>query len=435
MKRDDDMDKFLSRRRRVWFPLFLLTISLYACAAGVSRMVVRSVPGSQNVPIRAISATAVQSLAYLGYSIRNQNLETGDIYASKPVGEDLYGRDVAMKVKVMSGPTGEKRLAVEAFSCPGCVPQATFDPAWMADRFFTAFDQFAGRAELDERDLSSEQEFAGFFEQTKTPQPAVHDERTRRFKAAETERKVQMGVTIENVTPETAASLELKEARGTIIRQIAPGSPASRTNLKSGDVIVEVDGKPVADTMDVILGISQKSPGDTVSLTVSRAGRAYHQPVTLESRTDGKAVESSASLPPLPGEGPADRRSLTVERKAEADTVKKPSVSNPSIQITRLAVNPPAVPPGGKFDVVVEYSAEDSTTQQQQITVKLTIEILQGQKVLYTHQPIEVRGANGGSTKRTEPLAGSKKAGTYTVRATVKYQSSRATQQVDFSIQ
>jgi len=84
-------------------------------------------------------------------------------------------------------------------------------------------------------------------------------------------------------------------------------------------------------------------------------------------------------------------------------------------------VNPPSVPPGGKFDVVVDYSVKDSTTQQQQISAQLTIEILDGEQLIYSHELIEMISTNGGSTRRTEPLAGSKTAGAYTLRASVKY--------------
>ena len=339
------------------FVSFLLILSLDACGRGISQQVVRPVPGSQNVPVSDISATAAQSLMYMGYMIQEQNPETGYLHARKSVVEDPYGRNVEMKVSPPAPVQASSRLAQH--QTPSARPE--------------------------------------------TPTAVAADERVKQFLAADAARKVRLGVTIEDVTKESAASLGLGEARGVIIRQIEPGSPASRTPLKKGDVIVAIDGKPVADNTDVILILSSKSPGDAVTLRVFRAGKLYVQKVTLEKRIEQEAAGAAPSLP--------------------------------LVQITRIAVNPQVVPPGGTFDVVVEYSAKDPATQLKQVAVQLTIEILKGDKVLYTHKPIEVSGENGGSTRRTEPLAGAKKAGAYTVRATVRYGDISATEQARFTIQ
>ncbi len=272
----------------------------------------------------------------------------------------------------------------------------------MANRFHTTFDLFAGRAGIYARQPAASQESRPHV-RLASDQTVIADERVKRFVTADVKRKVRLGVTLEDVTKENAAALGLKDARGAVIRHIDPSGPAGKTNLMQGDVIVELDGRPVADTADVVVAISEKSPGDPVTLTVFRQGKTYKQPLTLAKRQDRDAPAAQATLP--------------------------------SVQITRIAVNPPSVPAGGKFDVVVDYSAKDPATQLKQIAVQLTIEVLQGDKVLYTHKPIEVSGENGGSTRRTEPLAGAKKAGNYTVRATVTYGSVRTAQQVNFTIQ
>lgn len=389
-------------RRGLWVVSCLLVLSLSACGRGASQQVVRPVPGSQNVPVTVISTTAAQSLAYMGYLIHEQNPETGYVYARKPVVEDLYGRSVEMKVHVIPGPAGEKQLAVEAFTCPGCVPEATFDPAWMANRFYTTFDLFAGRAGLYNRSSAMSQGSSPAV-QAGSPPGVAGDETFRNFFAGDEARKARLGVAIEDITNESASALGLQEARGAIIRQIEPGGPASRTNLRPGDVIMAIDGQPVADGAGVIRILSAKSPGGVVTLRVFRKGNLYEQKVTLERWNDQEAESAAPQLP--------------------------------LVQITRLAVNPQVVPAGGTFDIVVDYSAMDPAAQLRQIAVQLTIEILQGEKVLYTHRPIEVSGENGRSMRRTEPLAGAKNPGAYTVRATVKYKDVSATGQTRFTIQ
>lgn len=389
-------------RRGLCFVSFLLILSLSACGRGASQQVVRPVPGSQNVPVSDISATAAQALMYMGYLIQEQDPETGYIHARKSVVEDPYGRSVEMKVNVIPGPAGDKQLSAEAFTCPGCVPEATFDPAWMANRFHTTFDLFAGRAGSTTRQPAAAQESLPPIRLV-SDQAVIADERVKRFVTADVKRKVRLGVTLEDVAKENAAALGFKEARGAIIRQIDPAGPAGKTNLMQGDVIVELDGKPVADMADVIVAISEKSPGEVVTLTVLRQGRTYRQPLTLAKRQYREAAGAQAL--------------------------------QPSVHIVHVAVNPPAVPPGGTFEVIVEYSATDPATQLKQIAVQLTIEIHQDDTVLYTHKPIEVSSENGGIIRRKEPLSGSTKTGSYTVRVTVKYGDISTTKQTPFTIQ
>ena len=56
-----------------------------------------------------------------------------------------------------------------------------------------------------------------------------------------------LGAKLQNVTPEIAEGLGLKRASGALVASISTNSPAAKAGLKSGDVIVSVDGQPVED--------------------------------------------------------------------------------------------------------------------------------------------------------------------------------------------
>ena len=58
--------------------------------------------------------------------------------------------------------------------------------------------------------------------------------------------------------------------KGLIIRQVVPGTPASKAGLKVNDVIVEADGKKISDLADLKLVLYQKKPQDHVELVVLR---------------------------------------------------------------------------------------------------------------------------------------------------------------------
>jgi serine protease Do len=60
-----------------------------------------------------------------------------------------------------------------------------------------------------------------------------------------------LGVTIQEVSPELAKQFGLKNARGALVSDILEGSPADKAGITRGDVIIEVDGKPVENAVQL----------------------------------------------------------------------------------------------------------------------------------------------------------------------------------------
>jgi membrane-associated protease RseP (regulator of RpoE activity) len=60
--------------------------------------------------------------------------------------------------------------------------------------------------------------------------------------------------------------------KGLRLQGVTPGSPADRAGLKAGDVVVELDGKPVTDLYTYTDALYARAPGDTIPVTVLRAG-------------------------------------------------------------------------------------------------------------------------------------------------------------------
>jgi membrane-associated protease RseP (regulator of RpoE activity) len=56
--------------------------------------------------------------------------------------------------------------------------------------------------------------------------------------------------------------------QGAVIRSVSEGSPAAEAGLNQGDIITALDGEPVEGPQDLIDGIAEREPGDTVTLTV-----------------------------------------------------------------------------------------------------------------------------------------------------------------------
>jgi len=74
---------------------------------------------------------------------------------------------------------------------------------------------------------------------------------------------------------------------GALVTGVAPDTPADAAGLQVGDLIIAYNGQPIAGFADLGALVRASQPGDTVTLTVSRAGEQITVEATLIERTDG----------------------------------------------------------------------------------------------------------------------------------------------------
>ena len=132
--------------------------------------------------------------------------------------------------------------------------------------------------------------------------------------------RARLGVYVQPVTSEMAASLGLKQVNGAIVSQVESGSAAERAGIKQGDVILSFNGQPVHDTNTLRNRVADTKPGTNANVVIMRDGSEKTLTVKLDeaqanrtARDDGEpdAGDKSAlgvSVAPLTPELAAQLR-------------------------------------------------------------------------------------------------------------------------------
>ena len=104
-----------------------------------------------------------------------------------------------------------------------------------------------------------------------------------------------IGIQISDVTPDNAKFFQMNKAVGAVVSDVQPEAPGAQAGLRTGDVITELDGKPVTDAGQLQMMVAQKRPGETIHLQVVRDSKPVAIAVTLEALGGDKGTETADS--------------------------------------------------------------------------------------------------------------------------------------------
>ncbi|HEX8619444.1 MAG TPA: Do family serine endopeptidase [Thermoanaerobaculia bacterium] len=120
-----------------------------------------------------------------------------------------------------------------------------------------------------------------------------------------------LGMSITDVTDETREAFDLPEARGALVQAVEAGKPAARAGIRHGDVIVEIDGRPIRNNRELIDYISYRPIGTELRITLYRNGQRQTVTARTEQRpADGGDAEEEE---PAAAEPVRDKLGLTVQ--------------------------------------------------------------------------------------------------------------------------
>jgi serine protease Do len=176
-------------------------------------------------------------------------------------------------------------------------------------------------------------------------------------------RRGWLGVRIQQVTPEIAESLGLKEPTGALVASVQEGGPAELSKIKSGDIILRFDGKTVEDMRRLVRVVADTNIDKAVPVVVWRDGKEVTLQVQVGEMAEEAAQVASAPAQPemaQPEKSALDELGLTLAPLT--DDVRKTYEVKPEtkgVVVTDVLASGPAAEKGVQAgDVIVEVSQE-----------------------------------------------------------------------------
>lgn len=144
-----------------------------------------------------------------------------------------------------------------------------------------------------------------------------------------------LGVEIQSVTPEMAASLGNKGLKGAIVASVTTGGPAAQAGIVAGDIVVAVNGKAVEDSRDLTRRVAALPAGANATFTVLRNGTTKNLTAKIAVRKDTQVASNmphQGHQPPAAAEAmglglaavtPETRRAFNLDNKVNGVVVTK----------------------------------------------------------------------------------------------------------------
>jgi membrane-associated protease RseP (regulator of RpoE activity) len=109
-----------------------------------------------------------------------------------------------------------------------------------------------------------------------------------------------LGVSIQDMTRRLARAMDVKTDEGALVDEVIDESPAEGAGLKDEDIIIEMDGKKIADADDLRSSIRKATPGTKVSIVVMRKDEKKSFTATIDKAPHTNSYSYSYTPPVMP---------------------------------------------------------------------------------------------------------------------------------------
>ncbi len=175
-------------------------------------------------------------------------------------------------------------------------------------------------------------------------------------------RRGWLGVKIQTVNEDIAETLGVPDNMGALVSAITPDSPAAKSGLEVGDVIMKFDGKDVTTMRGLPKIVAQAPIGKAVDVEVLRKGETKKLSVTVGLMEDDEAPAEEGAAPSAPGSAPATVSLLGMKLATLTDESRRKYNLEAKVQGVLVEEVDPASPAGQKGlkagDVIIEAAEE-----------------------------------------------------------------------------
>ncbi|EBD5744210.1 serine endoprotease DegQ [Salmonella enterica] len=133
-----------------------------------------------------------------------------------------------------------------------------------------------------------------------------------------------LGIKGTEMTADIAKAFKLNVQRGAFVSEVLPNSGSAKAGVKSGDVIISLNGKPLNSFAELRSRIATTEPGTKVKLGLLRDGKPLEVEVTLDSNTSSSA-SAEMIAPALQGATLSDGQLKDGTKGVKIDSVEKSS--------------------------------------------------------------------------------------------------------------
>ena len=105
-----------------------------------------------------------------------------------------------------------------------------------------------------------------------------------------------LGIRMQELTPESAKQMKLKESSGIYVGSVISGGAAAKAGVREGDVILRINGYEVNTTPQLQEQLAKYAPGNSVQLAISRDGKEKIVEVVLQNTYGDISVSTESGI-------------------------------------------------------------------------------------------------------------------------------------------
>ena len=167
-------------------------------------------------------------------------------------------------------------------------------------------------------------------------------------------RRSYLGVIIQPVSHELATQFGVEAGKGAVIGDVRPKSPAADAGLRTGDVIVEIAGKPISNTLELQTAVEEAAVGQRLPIVVMRDGKRVTLDVTTREQPSNYGLAQGESALPSQGGSLRDEKLGLEVSDLTADVAQKLGIKEgEGVVITDVQAGSPAAQKGLSNGMVV----------------------------------------------------------------------------------